>query len=339
VENDSNFIYNLVFCSNGYFIFLFSYDSANVFSFKGGVGYVEGYVQEMKIMLINIDSTIPNLALHKIAMYHEQQGDEVVWDIPLIKADKTYVSCVFDYNKHLCKQWEGVANAVIGGSGWALDSRLPLDIEDIKPKINFGFTTRGCIRKCPFCIVPAKEGHIRVVGDIYDIWDGKSKELTIMDNNILAVPDHFKMICEQLKKEKLLSDFNQGLDCRLLTEELAFALKGVRLKELRFAFDNLNVYPSVVKCVNILNKVGLGMARWYVYTDENFESALERLLILKRLGQNTYVMRDKRIHDQKKYIDLSRWSSHPPLFFETDFWEFIEYRKGKYQEVEEKQLF
>ncbi|GAH92586.1 unnamed protein product, partial [marine sediment metagenome] len=81
------------------------------------------------------------------------------------------------------------------------------EIEEMKPKINIGFTTRGCIRKCPFCIVPEKEGKIRVVGDIYDFWDREGTELIILDNNILALPEHFKMICTQLKQENLKVDF------------------------------------------------------------------------------------------------------------------------------------
>ena len=69
----------------------------------------------MKVLIINIDSKIPNLALHKIALYHQLKGDDVVWDIPLIKADKIYVSCVFTKNRHKAEKWEG--RAKIGGKG------------------------------------------------------------------------------------------------------------------------------------------------------------------------------------------------------------------------------
>ena len=65
------------------------------------------------------------------------------------------------------------------------------------------------------------------MGDIYDIWDGKSKTLTIMDNNILGKPDHFKKICAQLREEKVRVDFNQGLDIRLLDDTLIKELKTI----------------------------------------------------------------------------------------------------------------
>ena len=83
----------------------------------------------MRISLINIDSVIPNLALHKIELYHQQRGDEVLWDFPLAKADKTYVSCVFDYNKYKCNGWVGCKGVQVGGSGYSLEIELPPEIE------------------------------------------------------------------------------------------------------------------------------------------------------------------------------------------------------------------
>ena len=146
----------------------------------------------MKILLINIDSTKPNLALKKIEKYHKDKGDEIVWDFPLMAAwaDKIYVSAIYTWSKDKCGEWEG--RAEIGGSGYDLKKTLPPEIENVRPRINMGFTTRGCVRRCPFCIVSEKEGGIRAVGDIYDIWDGRSKEVELLDNNILALPDHFE---------------------------------------------------------------------------------------------------------------------------------------------------
>ena len=67
-------------------------------------------------MIINIDSKIPNLALKKIEKYHLDRGDEVIWDIPLFQSivNKTYVSCIFDWNRNKCLEYP---NAEVGGSG------------------------------------------------------------------------------------------------------------------------------------------------------------------------------------------------------------------------------
>src|SRR3990167_9493786 len=108
----------------------------------------------MKILILDIDSKIDNFALKKIEKYHLNKGDEVIWNNELFKntVDKIYVSCVFDWNKDNCKEWEG--RAEIGGSGYSLERVLPPEIEEVKPHINLGFTSRGCIRKCPFCLTP-----------------------------------------------------------------------------------------------------------------------------------------------------------------------------------------
>lgn len=267
----------------------------------------------MKILIIDIDSTIPNLALKKIEKYHKDKGDEVIWNYELMAncVDKIYVSCIFSWNKKKAEEWEG--RAEIGGSGYSLKNVLPKEIDDIKPRINFGFTTRGCIRNCYFCIVPEKEGKIHATGDIYDIWDGKSKELTIMDNNILSLPEHFRLICSQIKKEKLMVDFNQGLDHRLLTEDLCRELLSIRNKELRFAFDNISYKPTVLKAIEILKKCGQREwnSRWYVYIGEKdtFETVYERMNILKENKQGVYVMRDRKVYNNPEYIALASWGN------------------------------
>ncbi|MAF80085.1 hypothetical protein CL629_03345 [bacterium] len=283
----------------------------------------------MKVLIIDIDSKIPNLALKKIEKYHADRGDEVIWNFPLMKnqVDKIYVSSIFNWNKHLTSEWEGLAE--IGGSGWNLQKTLPKEIDDVKPIINMGFTMRGCTRKCHFCIVPEKEGKSYVVGDIYDLWDGKSKTLVLFDNNILTLPDHFKLICSQIKKEGIKVDFNQGLDIRLMTKETAELLKTIKHEEYRFAFDDLSLVKSVEKGIKILKDAKINRAFWYVYCDENFESALERLLILKRLGQRTYLMRDRRVRGIKKYNMLANWSNCLGAMAKMDFFEYIHYYKNR----------
>jgi hypothetical protein len=268
----------------------------------------------MQILLIDIDSKIPNLALHKIAKYHTDLGDTIIWNNPLMQytSDKIYVSCVFDWNKDKCIEWEGKAE--IGGSGYSLKNILPEAIESIKPKINLGFTTRGCIRHCKFCIVPEKEGMVRAVADIYDIWDGKSKEIILLDNNILALPDHFFKIASQLKKEKLKVDFNQGLDHRLLTDEIAKELISLKhTHEIRFAFDDIGYTPSVVNALEILknNNIKNWGTRWYIYVSpkDTFRTVMDRMVLLKEYKQATYVMRDSKIYNIPEFIALASWGN------------------------------
>jgi radical SAM superfamily enzyme YgiQ (UPF0313 family) len=281
-----------------------------------------------KILIINIDSKIANLALKKIEKYHSDRGDEIIWNFPLARnyVDKIYVSCIFDWNKHLCEEWVG--DAEIGGSGWDYSKQLPLEIDAIKPRINYGFTTRGCIRSCKFCIVPKKEGKIRVEGDIYDLWDGTSKNLTLLDNNILALPSHFELICEQLKKEKLVVDFNQGLDHRLLTQDLIKLMKSIRHKEYRFAFDHPNSQPTVEKAISLLKKNGINRCNWYVLVgfDTTIEEDLYRLNYLREQNQVVYVQRYK--HDDI-YIPIARWANQHHIFRGMTWEQFLAHPLNK----------
>jgi hypothetical protein len=53
----------------------------------------------MEVLLIDVDSKIPNLALMKISAYHKQRGDEVGFDID--DPDVIYASVIFEKNRHL----------------------------------------------------------------------------------------------------------------------------------------------------------------------------------------------------------------------------------------------
>jgi len=263
----------------------------------------------MLILLINIDSTIPNLALKKIEKYHIDNGDEVVWNFPLIapNADKIYVSTIYSWNKKKAAEWE-MYGAEIGGSGYDILKTLSPEIEKINPHINIGFATRGCIRNCKFCIVPRKEGKIKAVADIYDIWDKKSKRITLLDNNILGLKKHFAFICEQLKEEKLSIDFNQGLDIRLIDEEVAILLKNIKYSTLRVAFDNLNYEKQFRDGIEILKKSEIKLSKIMVYVLVGFNTTwqedMERLNIIKEFGLNAFIMIYKGPGEIKEYSNL-----------------------------------
>jgi hypothetical protein len=277
----------------------------------------------MKVLLINIDG-YKNYALDKIELYHKNKGDEVIKDFDLAQytVDKTYVSCIFSFNAEKVKQY---INADIGGTGVDLIKILPQEIDSLRPKVNYGFCSRGCIRKCGFCVVPQKEGKIRVEADLYDIWDGKAKEVELYDNNITALPEHFRLLCEQGIKEKVKIDFNQGMDIRLFTKDM-FDFSKKAVKEFRFAFDNISLMPIVEKQIKIIGKI---CARWYVFTGLNttWKDTMERLEYLKAHNQRPYLMRHETVKKEKDYIKLARWVNQPHLFMAKTWDEFLKYEK------------
>lgn len=283
----------------------------------------------MDILIIDIDSRITNYALAKIDKYHSDKGDNVTWNMPLMRwtADKIYVSCIFTKNKHLCGEWESQDNVMIGGSGYSLSIKLPDEIESVKPRLNMGFTTRGCIRNCSFCIVPEKEGYVHVVGDLLDLWDGKTKDIVLMDNNILAMPEHFKMICQQARDNKLRLDFNQGLDHRLLTSELCKELKSISHVEYKFSFDSPTMYKSVQKAIDMLKVHGIKQCTWFILVgyDTTFDEDMERLEYLKEQGQSAFVQRFETCHYKKEYIQMARWANQHHIFKKMTFKQFCKH--------------
>ena len=76
---------------------------------------------------------------------------------------------------------------------------------------------------------------------------------------------------------------------------------------------------------------------WYVYCDENYESALERLLILKRYDQTPYLMRNKRLKGQQKFIWLAKWVNSMSAFQKIDVWDIAEFKYEKNKKENKKE--
>jgi hypothetical protein len=293
------------------------------------------------VLLIQADGKIPNLALMKLATHHKARGDEVslVKGIKissrLVVPDIVYISCIFSENRdaalHMARQFPR-SQVYIGGSGVDLKTELSAEIEHLKPDYDLfdcdysiGFTSRGCIRKCPFCIVPEKEGHIKAVADIYEFWDPRHKHIVLCDNNILALPEHFRYIADQISDENLTVDFNQGLDIRLLTSENVDILASLRIKpNLRFSWDNTKSESAVLRGIQLLRDAGIKRSQFFVLSgfDSTFEDDLYRLNRLKQEGQRAYLMRYNTVRGKREYNDLAAWANQPAFFSKMTFQEF-----------------
>lgn len=261
----------------------------------------------MKVLLMDLDllrqnrrrkRIFPNLALMKLSAHHKKRGDEVYLNFPLQKPDITYASCVFTWNS---KGKDSVpAGAVIGGSGIDIKAELPPEIEHIKldynlyPGIDYslGFTSRGCIRKCPWCIVPEKEGRIRATASVYEFLDRQRHKIVLLDNNFLASP-LWRHTVADLINIGLEVDFNQGLDIRLVDSEVAWCLSQLKTKQLRFAFDDIGYEEAVRRGIETLTTRGISSRRlsFYVLVGyEDDETAVERMKLLLSYNVDVYPM-------------------------------------------------
>ena len=132
------------------------------------------------------------------------------------------------------------------------------------------FTSRGCLRKCPFCVVPRVEGGMQAQKySILPLLNPEYSEVTIWDNNFLASP-YAKVILEELRDNGYKADFNQGLDARLMTEEFAGLLADIKPKTIHMAYDWPFEGPYVKKAIGMMGEAGYRTKDLIFYVLHNF---------------------------------------------------------------------
>ncbi|EQD68181.1 hypothetical protein B2A_00530, partial [mine drainage metagenome] len=83
------------------------------------------------------------------------------------------------------------------------------------------FASRGCIRKCGFCSVPKLEGPPTDLREkVRNLIYPGHKRVILWDNNILG-NENWEPVFDELAGFNLEVDFNQGLDARRVTPEVA----------------------------------------------------------------------------------------------------------------------
>jgi len=300
-------------------------------------------LKRVNVLLVDVDSVIPNIALMKLSVFHKERGDNVDFQrglkVPSKEYDVVCISCIFKENarraRRLAKRFPN-AKVHLGGSGVDLKATLPDEIEHLMPDYDlypecdasYGYTSRGCPRNCEFCIVPKKDGKAHPVADIYEFWDRRHKKIVLLDDNIFALPDHFKKIAKQIIKEGLRVDFQSGLDVRLLDDEKATLLKAMHVSEPTFAFDDTSHERAVLRGIELLKEHGINRSNFYVLAgfESDFEDALYRVNRLRDLGQRVYVMPyngDELFEKDERYRHLRGWANGRMRFASCTFDEYV----------------
>lgn len=282
----------------------------------------------MNIGLIDVDShNFPNLCLMKISAYHKAQGNVVEWCDKLKHYDIVYVSKVFDDTYSSMDNTPIKADVIThGGTGFGVDNKLPSQIEHISPdysiypqhKEAYGFLTRGCPRKCGFCIVSKKEGLIsHKVADLSEFWHGQ-KEIKLLDPNILACNEHEKLLY-QLTKSKAFVDFTQGIDARCITENNAKLLSQIKTKMIHFAFDDIREENIIMRGLEMFKRISnVREQQTGIYILTNYNSShdedLYRIKRVRELGYLPYVMIYDKPNAAQRTRHLQRWCNNRIIY-------------------------
>jgi len=318
-------------------------------------------MEKAKILLIDVDSKIPNLALMKLSTYYKLLGSEVelayINNLPIKNYDSVYASIVFTKNKfQISNILEKYPQAEIGGSGTENYNKiLPENIEHTIPdyelynynnrgkkfnyfkNISIGFTSRGCIRNCSFCIVNKKEGKIQDWSSIYEFWNKNHNTIMLLDNNFFANPN-WKGHVNNILKENLFVIEN-GLDIRLVTDETAYYISKIKFrnkartaKHIHFAFDNIKDEKVVVEGVKKLTKY-IKPIYFVFYILVGYENTLEddlyRINIIRNLGCRPYIMPYEKASPEQKI--LARYINQ--FLFSKDNFDFQGYLKKEMEKV------
>lgn len=283
----------------------------------------------MKIGLLDVDSTIPNLALMKISSYYKYHGAEVEWYTPLWKDeyDRIFASKIFNFSSSELLIPEIMT---IGGTGWDVSLDLPPHMEDMTPDYslygyphNIGFAMRGCRLRCSFCVVPEKEGKPKPYNTIDEIWTQRDSDFVmLLDNDFFGNPQWQDRI-DELLKFNLKVNFSQGLNIRNLKPDQAAAVASVKFRnshntsrQVYFAWDDPRheklIHKGIQLCVD--NGIKTNEMAFYVLIGYHSTEAedLHRVNVLRDYGCDPYAMPyDKSDPYQKKF---TRWVNHKAIF-------------------------
>ena len=298
----------------------------------------------MRIGLIDVDghSGFPNLALMKLSAWHKQKGDNVEWYSAMFSGhmDRVYMSKVFTFSEDY-PYYVDTDEIIKAGTGYKdYTTVLPEEAEHIFPDYSIypscdyaiGFLTRGCIRNCPWCVVPRKEGKISPYEEWRNVKRNDSKRILFMDNNVLASSHGIRQIEEMAGAQGIRIDFNQGLDARLIDDKIAELLGRIKWdKCVRISCDTSVMIPIVQKAIERLIKNGIRPKNIFVYAlVQDVDESYYRIMEISSTGAYVFAQpyRDfdgaEPTREQKQ---LSRWCNRKE-YFVSQTWEEYRRRRG-----------
>ena len=318
-----------------------------------------------KIRLVHIDGKFPNLALMALSSFFKKQKKTQVHfsrfpfrDLWETEYDLVLGSQIFQASSSKVEILKSeFPNAIIGGVG---SENPKLTVKDftgteehtldysLYPEFlpSIGFSSRGCRRKCPFCVVPQIEGEIRENLSIEEIWRGTShpKKLLLLDNDFFGQP-----FWEEKSLFIIAGDFHvslcQGINVRTLTEEQAFLIRKMQVRDDNFtcrriytSWDSVADEKQFFKGISKLLLAGESPQSIMVFFLTNFweagltEDVWYRFYRLKEVGLRQFPMiyETKEKHANLELKQFQSWVIRR-LYFKEDFNHYRNRREKRYE--------
>ena len=203
---------------------------------------------------------------------------------------------------------------------------------------SIGFVTRGCFRKCPFC-VNQKYERVFLHSPLEEFYASTRKKVCLLDDNVLGCPQ-WKDILEELIALKKPFKFKQGMDERILTEEKCKLLFNASYDgDYTFAFDNVSDYDLIHNKLKLIRKYSKATnIKFYVLvgfesTDaSDIENMWKRVELLMRYQCLPYIMRYRNKNEtpwkdskyRGMYVTMARWCNQPSFFKKKSFRQYCE---------------
>lgn len=222
---------------------------------------------------------------------------------------------------------------------------------------SIGFASRGCFRRCSFCVNKKYKAAFRHA-KISEFLDPTRNSIYLWDDNVFALQDEWADIFKELEETGKTFQFRQGLDIRLIDKEKAKVLsKSAYHGDFIFAFDHIEDKDLISEKLRLWKQYSYNSTtKLYVlcaydptvklqkYISKNPDiteselqqvkldcelkdvvNTLERIKILMEFGCLPYIMRFEAYNKSNfrdLYVQLARWCNQPEFFKKKSFKEF-----------------
>ena len=333
------------------------------YSIRGKIGLIDAD-------LLDNGTRHPNLVVMKLSGFFKEQGCDVklIENYECITSDNyegikefdaIYISKVFDFTT-IDERILEFDNVFHGGTGFYFDGGkdLPCEIEHHMPDYHIydeyiehdnlhknkvvywkdytdysiGFATRGCFRKCEFC-VNRKYDRVQFHSHISEWLDMNRKGIYLWDDNIFAY-GKWKEVFDELIAIGKPFQFRQGIDIRLLTPEKAEMLNKVKYNgDIIFAFDHIEDKVVIEEKLKLWRNYNYKSTKLYVLSgfasqDEvEIASMFERISIIIKYGCLPYIMRHEYYLNSPykgMFIQIARWCNQPQFLKKKSFRQYCQ---------------